>query len=70
MKITYINPTFDPEIPEITLNNIEKIETERSNNFDVEHDIISCYKKEDNCTKIIELDLLGDARIIIERDQT
>ena len=64
MKVKYINPTVNPETPEIILNNVEKIEIEKVNRFDVEYDMLSCYERKDGKLKITEL----DTKIVIEKD--
>ena len=68
MKVTYINPNLAPNDTEFIINNVDEIKSERVNRFDVEYDIITCIKTENGQTKYTELDLLGNTKIIIERD--
>ena len=68
MKVTYINPNLTPNDTELVINNVAEIKSERVNRFDVEYDIMTCIKTENGQTTYTELDLLGDTKIIIERD--
>ena len=68
MKVTYINPNLAPNDTEFVMNNVAEIKSERVNRFDVEYDIMTCIKTENGQTTYTELDLLGDTKIIIERN--